>query len=140
MVCRTLQADKPATREVVPKKQLICAIRSSRSNTSGGSHIGRPMMYRELGIPRSYDVTVDHFRRTGMTCLLDEAVAAVTRLSDDRQDALARVLLQLAGYEQSSYILTSEEEADLDASIAAAERGEFATDDEMRAIWAKHGR
>jgi predicted transcriptional regulator len=83
---------------------------------------------------------VDHFRGTGMTRLLDEAVAAVTRLSDDRQDALARVLLQLAGYEQPSCILTSEEEAGLDASIAAAERGEFATDDEMRAIWAKHGR
>jgi hypothetical protein len=36
--------------------------------------------------------------------------------------------------------LTVEEEADLEASLAEAERGEFATDEEMRAIWAKYGR
>jgi hypothetical protein len=75
-----------------------------------------------------------------MTRLLEEAVATVTRLPDDRQDELARVLLQLAGYEQPAYILSAEEEADLDASIAAEQRGEFATDDEIRTIWAKHGR
>jgi predicted transcriptional regulator len=48
--------------------------------------------------------------------------------------------LQFAGYEQPPYILAPEEEADLDASIAAAERGEFATDQDIRAIWAKYGR
>jgi predicted transcriptional regulator len=37
------------------------------------------------------------------------------------------------------YELTSEEEADMDASLAEAERGEFATDEEVRALWAKHG-
>ena len=74
-----------------------------------------------------------------MTRLFEEAVATVARLSDDKQDELARVLLQLAGYEQPSCVLTPEEETDLDASIAAAERGEFATDEEIRAIWAKHG-
>jgi predicted transcriptional regulator len=35
--------------------------------------------------------------------------------------------------------LTPEEEADIDASLAEAERGEFATDEEVRAMWAKHG-
>jgi hypothetical protein len=75
-----------------------------------------------------------------MTRLFEEAVATVARLSDDKQDELARVLLQLAGYEQPPYVLTPEEETDLDASIAAEERGEFATDEEIRAIWAKHGR
>lgn len=75
-----------------------------------------------------------------MTQLLEQAVATVAKLPDDRQDELARVLLQLAGYEQEPYELSAEEEADLDASIAAEQRGEFATDDEIRAIWAKHGR
>jgi predicted transcriptional regulator len=37
------------------------------------------------------------------------------------------------------YELTPEEEADVDASLAEAERGEFATDEEVRALWAKHG-
>ena len=37
---------------------------------------------------------------------------------------------------QTPYALTPEEEADLDASLAEAERGEFATEDEVRAMWA----
>jgi len=75
-----------------------------------------------------------------MTRLLGQAVAAVAELPDEQQDALARVLLQLAGHEQPPYLLTPEEEADLDASTAAEARGEFATDEDIRAIWAKHGR
>jgi predicted transcriptional regulator len=75
-----------------------------------------------------------------MTRLFEEAVATVSALPDEQQDELARVLLQLAGVEQPPYDLTPEEEADLDASIAEAERGEFATDKDIRAIWAKHGR
>jgi predicted transcriptional regulator len=55
------------------------------------------------------------------------------------QDELARMLLQLAGEEQPVIQLTAEEEASLEESLAQAERGEFATDDEVRAIWAKHG-
>ena len=53
---------------------------------------------------------------------------------------LARVLLQRAGQEQPLYLLTPEEEADLDASIAAETRGELAMDNDIRAIRAKHGR
>jgi hypothetical protein len=75
-----------------------------------------------------------------MTRLLEEAVATVALLPDDQQDEMARVLLQLAGHEQPFYLLSADEEADLDASIAAERRDEFATDAEIRAIWAKHGR
>lgn len=75
-----------------------------------------------------------------MTKLLEQAVAAVSALPDEAQDELARVLLDLAGVEQPPYELTPDEEADLEASFAEAERGEFATDEEIRAIWAKHGR
>ncbi len=67
-------------------------------------------------------------------------MAKVSVLPDDVQDELARILLQLAGVEQPPIQLTPEEEADLDASLAEAERGEFATDDEIGAIWAKYGR
>jgi len=49
------------------------------------------------------------------------------------------MLLQLAGVEQPFYELTPEEAADIDASMAEAERGEFVTDDQVRALWAKHG-
>ena len=75
-----------------------------------------------------------------MTRLLDEAVAVAARLPEDQQDELARVLLQLAGHEPPPAILTPDEEANLDDSTAAEANGEFATDDEMRAIRAKYGR
>jgi predicted transcriptional regulator len=74
-----------------------------------------------------------------MTRLFEQAVAAVSVLPDDVQDDLARMLLQYAGVEQPPYELTPEEAADIDASLGKAERGEFATDDEVRAVWAKHG-
>lgn len=74
-----------------------------------------------------------------MTRLLEQAVEAVSALPDEAQDDLARILLQLAGIEQQPYEPTTEEVADIDASLAEAEQGEFATDDEVRAVWAKHG-
>lgn len=74
-----------------------------------------------------------------MTRLLEQAVATVSALPDDVQDEAARMLLQFAGNEQVVHQLTPEEEADLDASIAEAERGEFVTDEDVRAMWAKHG-
>jgi len=74
-----------------------------------------------------------------MTRLLEQAVEVVSALPDEAQDDLARILLQLAGVEQPPYELTPEEAADLDASLADAANGEFATDEDIRAVWAKHG-
>jgi predicted transcriptional regulator len=74
-----------------------------------------------------------------MTRLLEQAVEAVSALPDEAQDDLARILLQLAGVDQPPYELTREEAADLDASLVEAARGEFATDEEVCAIWARRG-
>jgi predicted transcriptional regulator len=62
-----------------------------------------------------------------------------SRSGDPIADDLERILPQFAGVEQPPYVLTSEEEADISASLAEAERGEFATDEEICAIWTKHG-
>jgi hypothetical protein len=77
---------------------------------------------------------------TLMTRLLEEAFSTVAALPDARQDELARVMLRLAGVDQPPLQLTPEEEADLAAAEAEIERGEFATAEEVRAMWAKHGR
>jgi predicted transcriptional regulator len=55
------------------------------------------------------------------------------------QDDMARVIMALTGDEPPVIQLTAEEEASFDESLAQAERGEFATDEQVRAIWAKHG-
>jgi hypothetical protein len=73
-----------------------------------------------------------------MTELLDQALAAARSLSPDIQDDIARVVLRLAGADDE-LPLTPEEQAAVAASKAAAARGEFATDEQVRAVWAKHG-
>jgi len=74
-----------------------------------------------------------------MTKLLEHAVDAVRRLPPEIQDDLARVLLQLAGEDQPLVDLTPEEEAAVLRSRDAAQRGKFATDAQVKAVWAKHG-
>ena len=75
-----------------------------------------------------------------MTKLLDEAVEAVRRLPSNDQDDIARTIMRLAGSDLAKpYVLSSEEREAIARSRAAAHRGEYATDDEVRAVWAKHG-
>jgi len=74
-----------------------------------------------------------------MTRLMEQAIDTVSALPDTVQDELARVLLQLAGVDQPSVVLDDAEAASLDESLSQAERGEFASEDAIRAIWAKHG-
>jgi predicted transcriptional regulator len=74
-----------------------------------------------------------------MTELLERAVETMRGLPAETQDALARILLELAGEDPSIMQLSADDEESLRASLLEAERGEFATDEEIRAIWAKHG-
>jgi hypothetical protein len=74
-----------------------------------------------------------------MTKLLEQALNAVRGLSAEMQDDLARMLLLLAGEDQPVLQLSAEEAASFDESLAQADRGEVATDEQVRAIWAKHG-
>ena len=74
-----------------------------------------------------------------MTDLLEKAVATARGLPPKTQDEIARLVLAFVGDDESIFRLTPEEEADLDPSDAEVARGEFASDEEVRAIWAKHG-
>ncbi len=74
-----------------------------------------------------------------MADLLERAVQAVRDRPQEAQDEIARLLLQLAGDDEARVALTGAERAAIASSKAAAARGEFAGDDEVRAVWAKHG-
>ena len=74
-----------------------------------------------------------------MTELLEHAVEALRSLSPDMQDNLARMVLQVMGEAQPVIRLSPEEDASFEESLAQEERGEFVADDEVEAIWAKHG-
>jgi hypothetical protein len=75
-----------------------------------------------------------------MTKLLDQAVEAARGLPPDAQDDIAHVVLRLTGADdEPPVLLTPDEQAAITASKAAAARGEFATEEQVRAVWAKHG-
>jgi len=75
-----------------------------------------------------------------MTKLLEQALEAVRVLPPDEQDDIARVILQLAGNQDLLPVtLSPDERAAIDRSKDAAVRGEFATEEEVRTVWAKHG-
>jgi hypothetical protein len=75
-----------------------------------------------------------------MTKLLDQALEAARSLPSDAQDEIARVVLQLTGRDEAASIALSPDEREaIAASKAAATRGEFATEEQVRAAWAKRG-
>jgi hypothetical protein len=75
-----------------------------------------------------------------MTRLLEQALEAVRMLSPGEQDDIARIILQLAGQEDAAPADLSPDERDaIKKSKAAAVRGEFASEEQVRAVWAKHG-
>jgi hypothetical protein len=58
----------------------------------------------------------------------------------DAQDDIAQVVLRLTGADdQPPAPLTPDEQAAIATSEAAAARGEFASDQQVQAVWAKHG-
>ena len=75
-----------------------------------------------------------------MTKLLDQAVEAARSLPPDAQDDIAHVVLRLTGADDEPPVpLTPDGQAAMTASKAAATRGEFAPEEQVRAVWAKHG-
>lgn len=74
-----------------------------------------------------------------MTKLLEKAVERVRALPSEQQDELARVLLHLVDTQEEPVPLSAEERAAIAESKGAAARGDFATDEEVRAVWAGYG-
>jgi predicted Zn-dependent protease with MMP-like domain len=68
-----------------------------------------------------------------MTKLLEQALAATDKLPPEMQDELARMILAVVDRESDVYELSEEESAALDE----AERGGFASDEEIAALWTK---
>ena len=73
-----------------------------------------------------------------MTKLLDQAIAAVSELPAEMQDEIARIMLSYRDENKEVYVLTPEEEADLDEAEREVERGEMASEEEVHAILRKY--
>ena len=75
-----------------------------------------------------------------MTQLFDTAVRAARNLPPEVQDDIARIVLRLAvDAEAAPIALTADERAAIKDSLEQAARGDFATEAEVDAAWAKFG-
>ena len=74
-----------------------------------------------------------------MNTLLEKAVGKMRTLPLDLQEDVARLVLQFVVEAEDDFELTPEDREALSESLAQAERGEFANDERIAAIWAKCG-
>lgn len=74
-----------------------------------------------------------------MTQLLELAVEAARQLSPEEQDEIARVIMEIVhGAGDDVYELSDEENAAIDVALEQLERGEFATEADVSAVFAKY--
>ena len=74
-----------------------------------------------------------------MTKVLEDAIEKVRQLPEDRQAYVAEVLAQIAAAGTDLFIIPDDHRAAVLEGLGQAERGEFATDEEMAALWKKCG-
>jgi predicted transcriptional regulator len=74
-----------------------------------------------------------------MIKVLEEAIAKVLTLSEMEQEEAAQVLLWALERHDDSPSLDEQTIAAIDEGIAQGKRGDFATDDEIAALWKRHG-
>lgn len=71
---------------------------------------------------------------------IDAVLERVRTWPAEKQEDALRALLEIEAEGTEVYKLSDDERAEIEASIAEADRGEFATDEEVAAIFSRHRR
>lgn len=74
-----------------------------------------------------------------MTKLLEQAIAKVRELPEEDQDTLALAMLAMAEDDAWAVPLDDETRAAIREGLEQARRGEFVPDEEIEALWKRHG-
>ena len=74
-----------------------------------------------------------------MMKVLEDAIEKLRRLPEDRQAYVAEVLEQIVAADGDLFVVPEEHRAAVLEGFEQAERGEFATDEELAALWKKCG-
>ncbi len=70
-----------------------------------------------------------------MTRLLEIAIEAARQLDPAEQDELARTIMEIVNAtDQGVYVLSDDERVAVEEGLAQADRGEFASDEEVAAL------
>jgi predicted transcriptional regulator len=74
-----------------------------------------------------------------MTKMMKEAIAVLHELPEERQETIARAILDYASHDDGVYHLTDEERSEVRQGLAEIERGEIASKEEVRAVYKRIG-
>ena len=75
-----------------------------------------------------------------MNSTLQRLLPAIEQWPDEDQEALAEAAREIAASRTGAYSMSPEEEAAVAEGLAQAERGEFASDNEIAEVWKRFGR
>jgi predicted transcriptional regulator len=71
--------------------------------------------------------------------MLEEAIKKVRELPPADQDTFAEAILSMAGEDTPVVHLDDETRSAIREGLAQAQRGEFVPDEEIEALWKRHG-
>ena len=74
-----------------------------------------------------------------MTKMMKEAIEVLRELPEERQEKIARAILDYASHDDGAYHLTDDERKEVRAGLAETERGDIASDAEVRAVYKRIG-
>ena len=74
-----------------------------------------------------------------MTKMMQEAIEVLRELPEERQETIARAILDYASHDDGIYHLSDDERAEVRAGLAEIRRGEIASDREVRAVYKRIG-
>ena len=74
-----------------------------------------------------------------MTKIMQEAIEVLRELPEERQETIARAILDFASHDDGVYHLTDDERAEVRSGLAEIDRGEIASDEEVRATYQRIG-
>jgi len=60
-------------------------------------------------------------------------------LPEERQNELGKMLIDVAAEDLHPYVLSDDERAAIEESLAQAQQGAYATDEEVAAMWRRFG-
>jgi predicted transcriptional regulator len=75
-----------------------------------------------------------------MNAILKDMLSRAANWSEEDQEELAQVALEIEARRHGVYQATPDELKAIDAALAAVARGEIATDEEVEAVFAKYRR
>ena len=73
-----------------------------------------------------------------MTKIMKEAIEVLRELPEERQEMIARAILDYAAHDEGVYYLSDEEREAVRVGLDQADRGEFVSDADLRAFRNRH--